>query len=109
MTERSGPGYADFVDRIGADFALHLPDGDHARLVLTDCTAAGPGTFSLKFKAGPRAPIDQASYQLSADGFGPELIFLVPVAHRPNDPQFPLEYQAIFNSSGIHLLEEEAR
>jgi hypothetical protein len=109
MTEPFRLGYADFADRIGADFALRLPDGDHAPLVLTDCTAAGPGTFSLTFKAGPGAPIYQASYQLSADGFGPELIFLVPVAHRPDDPEFPLEYQAIFNSSSTHRLEEEAR
>jgi len=99
MSTTSGIGYADFAARVGTDFALHLPDGDQVPLVLKECTTGGPGVFSLIFKAGPRAPIDQAIYQLSADGFEPESVFLVPVAHRPNDSQFPVEYQAIFNSA----------
>jgi hypothetical protein len=98
MSTPSGLGYADFADRVDTDFALHLPDGDQAALVLTECAAAGlPRSFSLIFKAGRRAPVQQAIYQLSADGFGPEPVFLVPVAQRPGDSQFPLEYQAIFN------------
>ena len=101
MSTPSGVGYADFAERVGTDFALHLPDGAQARLVLTECTASGPHHFSLIFKAGPQAPIEQALYQLSADGFGPEVVFLVPVRQRPNDSDFPLEYQAIFNSMPI--------
>ena len=119
MTTPAGLGYDDFADRVGTNFALHLPDGEHAPLVLTECAAGGPGAFSLTFKAGPRAPMDQAIYQLSADGFGPEPVFLVPVAQRPGDSKFPFEYQAVFNSpvpvrrpdptGFIHRLEEEAR
>lgn len=109
-------GYADFAARVGTDFALHLPNGDRAALVLTECTANGPGSFSLIFKAGPSAPVEQAIYQLSADDLGPEPVFLVPVAQRPNDSEFPLEYQAIFNfapapgaSATEPVLKEEAR
>ena len=58
----------------------------------------GPGAFSLIFKAGPAAPAEQATYAVSAEGLGPEAIFLVPVARRPGDDRFPLEYQAIFNA-----------
>jgi uncharacterized protein DUF6916 len=97
MSMPFGPGYADFAERVGNDFVMHLPDGQ-VPLVLTECTAGGPNTFSLAFKAGPRAPQVQGLYKLSADGFGPELLFLVPVGLRPNDSDFPLEYQAIFNS-----------
>lgn len=99
MSTPSGVGYADFAERVGDDFVLHLPDGDRAPLVLTECTADRPGSFALLFKAGPPAPAEQSLYELSADGFGPELIFLVPVRQRPNDSDFPLEYQAIFNST----------
>jgi hypothetical protein len=91
------PGYQTYADRVGTEFVLQLPDGDCAPLVLTECTAGYPGSFSLIFKAGPQAPREQALYQLSADGFGPEVVFLVPVALRPHDSDFPLEYQAIFN------------
>jgi len=98
MSTPSGPSYADFAERVGADFVLQLPDGGQAALVLTDCTASSPHSFSVSFKAGPQAPREQRLYQLTADGFGPEPVFLVPVGLRPNDPEFPSEYQAIFNS-----------
>lgn len=101
MSTPSGPAYADFAGRVDTDFALQLPDGRQARLVLTECTASGPQSFSLIFKAGPQAPPEQGLYRLSADGFGPEVVFLVPVASRPNDSDFPLEYQAIFNSMPV--------
>ena len=121
MSTPSGPGYTDFAERVGTDFALQLPDGDQVPLVLIECTAGNSHSFSLIFKAGPRAPREQALYQLSADGFGPEVLFLVPIALRPNDSDFPLEYQAIFNSMPgqwrvyltlpitTHRLEEEVR
>lgn len=98
MSTTGGPGYGDFAARLGTDFVLQLPGGDRAPMVLTECTATGPRSFSLIFKAGNRAPVEQAIYQLSAPGFGPEPIFLEPIAQRPNDSEFPLEYQAIFNS-----------
>jgi hypothetical protein len=101
MSTPSGLGYAEFAGRVGAEFVLHLPDGNSAPLVLTECTDSGRDYFSLIFKAGPQAPAEQALYQLSADGFGPELVFLVPVRQRPNDSDFPLEYQAIFNSMSV--------
>ena len=97
MTTPFGPAYADFADRVDTDFVMQLADGSQVPLVLTAC-AGQPHTFSLSFKAGPAAPPEQGQYQLSADGFGPELLFLVPVALRPHDPEFPLEYQAVFNS-----------
>ncbi|MFL6161774.1 MAG: DUF6916 family protein [Jatrophihabitantaceae bacterium] len=91
------PSYQAYADRVDTEFQLRLPDGDHAQLVLIECTASSPTSFALTFKAGPRAPIEQASYWLTADGFGPELVFLVPLRHRPNDSDYPLEYHAIFN------------
>jgi len=98
MTAPGGPRHRDFADRVGTGFTLHLGGGEDVPLVLTECTVAGPGAFSLLFKAGPRAPREQSIYDLSADGFGPEPIFLVPVAPRPDDAEFPLEYEAVFNS-----------
>ncbi len=101
MTTPSGMSYSEFTERVGTEFVLHLPDGAQAPMVLTECTATGPEFFSLIFKAGPPAPIEQSIYAVSADGFGPDLVFLVPVRQRPNDSDFPLEYQAIFNSTPV--------
>jgi len=89
--------YADFADRVDTDFVMQLPDGIQIPLVLTECVGV-PHQFSLNFKAGSQAPREQGLYQLSADGLGPEVVFLVPVALRSHDSDFPLEYQAIFNS-----------
>ena len=100
MSTPSGPSYADFVDRVGSDFVMRLSDGSQLPLVLTEC-AGEPSSYSLLFKAAPQAPREQGLYRLSADGFGPEVVFLVPVALRPNDSDFPLEYQAIFNSMPV--------
>jgi hypothetical protein len=97
MTDRPvGPGYQDYAERVDARFTMQLPDGRTAGLVLTECTGE-PRSFSLSFKADPQAPVEQGLYQVSADGLGPEVVFLVPVARRSHDPDFPLEYQAIFN------------
>jgi hypothetical protein len=101
VTTPSGFGYAAFADRVGTTFQLRVPDGEPAALVLTECADAGPGAFSLIFKAGPGAPAAQALYEISAPGFGAEAIFLVPVARRPDDAEYPLEYQAIFTSSPL--------
>jgi hypothetical protein len=84
---------------VGTEFALRLGNGEPVTSVLTECTASGPHAFSLIFKAGPGAPAEQALYEVSAEGFGPEPIFLVPVGHRPHDVDYPLEYQAIFAAS----------
>jgi hypothetical protein len=100
MSAPSGPGYADFVDRVDTGFVMQLSDGHQVPLVLTEC-AGKPAAFSLSFKAGPQAPREQGLYQLSADGFGPEVVFLVPVTLRSHDTDFPLEYQAIFNSMPV--------
>ena len=113
MTTPSGLGLAYFTERVGDEFALELPAGGRAPMVLTECTVVGPGAFSLIFKAGPDAPNAQGTYAVSADGFGPEAIFLVPVARRPGDDNFPLEFQAIFQAVPVpdppaHL-EEEVR
>ena len=89
--------FADFANRVDTDFVMHLPDGAQVPLVLTECVGV-QYQFSLNFKAGSQAPREQGLYQLSADGFGPEVVFLVPVALRSHDSDFPLEYQAIFNS-----------
>jgi len=93
--------FEDFHRLVDQQFQLELPGGGSAPLVLTDCRATGPGgstsSFALTFKAGPDAPIEQSSYLVSADGFGPEPIFLVPVGQRSGDTDFPLEYEAIFN------------
>ena len=107
MTTPSGLGHAFFASRVGERFAIELPHGGRAPLVLTECTEVRSGAFALIFKAGPEAPAEQATYAVSADGFGPEAIFLVPVARRPGDEQFPLEYQAIFNAMPAARLEEE--
>ena len=97
MSTPSGPTYADFADRVDSDFVMQLSDGSQVPLVLTECSGE-PHSYSLLFKAGPRAPREQGLYRLSADGLGPEVVFLVPVALRSHDSDFPLEYQAIFSS-----------
>ena len=98
MSTAARLNYADFAARVGTDFVLHLPAGDRAALVLTECTLSGSESFSLIFKAASRAPAEQGIYQVAAPDFGPEPIFVVPIAERPDDSQYPLEYQAIFNS-----------
>jgi hypothetical protein len=95
------PSYQAYADRLDTEFSMQLPDGSHAPLVLIECTAASPTSFALTFKAGPQAPIEQASYSITADDFGPELVFLVPLRLRPNDSDFPLEYHAIFNFTPV--------
>ena len=94
-------GLARFRDLVGRDFRLHLSDGRLLPMVLTGCTPTGSdawsSSFSLTFRAGPQAPTEQNTYPVSADGFGPEPIFLVPVRRVP-DAELPLEYQAVFST-----------
>lgn len=89
----------DFADRVGERFSMPRPAGEQVELTLTECTDLGPeqdsASFSLTFTAGPDAPIEQASYLLSADGFPAAPIFLVPVRQLPDG----VEYQAVFNMS----------
>lgn len=81
-------------------FRMELPNSSPADLVLTGCEPAGPdngtSSFSLRFKARSSAPVEQGTYLLSAEGFGPEPVFLVPV-RRLDDPEFPTEFEAVFN------------
>jgi len=95
------PSYQDYADRLDTEFSMQLPDGSQVPLVLIECTASSPTSFALTFKAGPQAPIEQASYSITADEFGPELVFLVPLRQRPNDSDYPLEYHAIFNFTPV--------
>ncbi|MEO6700258.1 MAG: hypothetical protein ABI140_18135 [Jatrophihabitantaceae bacterium] len=91
--------YELFEQRVNKPFTLVLP-GEHEHrtvaAVLTECVRARPagGTsgFSLTFKAGPDAPIEQSTYLLSADGLAPAPIFLVPRRQLPDG----LEYLAVF-------------
>lgn len=92
----NAPGYADFAALVDRDFVMQLPAGGQVPLLLTGCSGK-PDAFSLIFKAGVHAPREQGLYQLSSDGLGPLQVFLVPVALRPHDSAFPLEYEAIFN------------
>jgi uncharacterized protein DUF6916 len=89
--------YEVFAERVRQRFSMRAADRD-IEVILTECQAAqhegGPATFSLTFKAGPDAPIEQSTYLLSADGFGPAPIFLVPVRKLPDG----LEYQAVFTN-----------
>ena len=93
--------FAELQPRINSEFRLHLPDGGQVPMQLIECRATGPGgdenSFVLTFKAGPGAPIEQAAYPVETAGIEPEPIFLVPARHRPDDPDFPLEYHAVFN------------
>ena len=90
-----------FRQLVGATFRMELGGSRHIAILLSACETTGPGEsparFSLTFKAGPEAPTEQGTYALSADGFGPEPVFLVPVRRLPADPAFPLEYEAVFN------------
>ena len=79
---------------------MRLPDGTQVPLVLTACVGERYRVLA-ELQGRPQAPREQGLYQLSADGFGPEVVFLVPVALRSHDPDFPLEYQAIFNSMPV--------
>jgi len=90
-----------FRQLVGVTFRMELTSSRSIPIVLDSCEATAPGgspaCFSLTFKAGPEAPIEQGTYVLSADGFGPEPVFLVPVRRLPVDPALPLEYEAVFN------------
>jgi len=97
----STPSYRDYADRLDTEFSMLLPNGGEASLVLIECTATSPTSFALTFKADPQAPIEQASYSITADDFGPELVFLVPLRLRPSDLDYPLEYHAIFNFTPV--------
>ncbi len=89
--------YEVFSDRLNQRFTMRVADQD-IEVILTECRASqvegGPASFSLTFKAGPDAPIEQSTYLLSAEGFGPAPIFLVPVRKLPDG----LEYQAVFTN-----------
>ena len=91
--------YELFEQRVRQPFTLTLP-GEHGpstvEAVLTECTrndlTGGSSGFSLTFKAGPDAPIEQSTYLLSADGVTQAPIFLVPQRQLPDG----LEYLAVF-------------
>ncbi len=85
--------YQDFAARVGNTFSARPQAGAAFELELTDCAETGPNGFSLTFKAGVQAPIEQATYLLSADGFDPQPVFLVPVRPLADG----VEYQAVFN------------
>lgn len=90
-----------FQALLNETFRMELPNSSSAELVLTDCEPTGPdngaSSFSLRFKARPSAPVEQGTYLLSAESFGPEPLFLVPVRQLA-DPEFPTEFEAVFNS-----------
>ncbi|MGI8664882.1 MAG: DUF6916 family protein [Jatrophihabitans sp.] len=107
MAEPS-PSYETFRSRLDQPFSMRLTDDRVIELVLTGCVPGQavphqevihqkvePHSFSLTFKAGADAPIEQATFLLSADGFGPSPIFLVPLRQLPDG----LEYQAVFTTS----------
>ena len=89
--------YEVFAEHLHQRFTMQAADRD-IEVILTECQATqaegGPAGFSLTFKAGPEAPIEQATYLLSAEGFGSAPIFLVPVRRLPDG----LEYQAVFTN-----------
>lgn len=93
--------YRTFRRLMGQTFRMHLSDTLSVPIVLTACDPTGPGgniaSFSLTFKSGPDAPIQQGSYLLSADGFAPQPVFLVPLRRLSDDPDFAVEYEAVFN------------
>lgn len=88
--------YHDFLPLVGRDLAAQTETGS-VPLTLRECAATGPAgdidSFSLIFTATPDQPLEQGSYLVSGDGFGPEPIFLVPIGPGPGG----LDYQAVFN------------
>ncbi|MDQ2838413.1 MAG: hypothetical protein M3Y42_06935 [Actinomycetota bacterium] len=93
------PSYEAFLAHVEQPWQLRLADDRVIEVLLTECVRnqaeGGPASFSLTFKAGPDAPIEQATYLLSADGFGPTPIFLVPLRQLPDG----MEYHAVFTTS----------
>ena len=85
--------YQDFADRTGQEFSLQT-SGFEAAVRLADCTPTGAdgdtSSFSLTFTSESDVPIGQGSYSVSGAGFGPELIFLVPIGNGN-------EWEAVFN------------
>ncbi len=79
-------------------FSMRLPDGSQVALRLQECSVSGadadPSAFALTFAAGSDGPLEQSTYPLSAAGFGPVPIFLVPLRQLPDG----VEYQAVFNN-----------
>lgn len=95
--------FEDFSTRVNGRFAMRDEHDRVSEVILLECTrlqlAGGPRSFTLLFRGGPDAPAAQGTYLLSADGFEPAPIFLVP-ARRTSDG---VEYHAVFN----HTTEDE--
>jgi hypothetical protein len=75
---------------------MRLPDGTTRELDLLECqhmpAPAGTTSFRLAFLMRTDGP-GQGSYELSAAGLDPDLVFVVPVKQRPDG----IEYEAVFN------------
>lgn len=88
--------FDDFKARVGREFQAATESGP-VTLQLTTCQTLTPNgdthSFSLTFTSGTDTPIGQGSYHLSAAGFGPELIFLVPTGIDAG----AMQYQALFH------------
>jgi len=88
--------FDDFQARVGQEFQAATEAGP-VTMQLTECQTLTPNgdanSFSLTFTSATDTPIGQGSYHLSAAGFGPELIFLVPTGVDAGGKH----YQALFH------------
>lgn len=89
--------FEDFHSRVNGRFTMLDEHGQASDIVLIECTRRQPTndsrSFTLLFHGAADAPAVQGMYLLSADGFEPAPVFLVPVG-RTSDY---VEYHAVFN------------
>ena len=92
--------FSTFQALLNETFRVEFAASSATEFVLTACEPLGSdngaSSFSLRFKARSSAPAEQGTYLLSAEGFGPEPVFLVPI-RRLDNPEFPTEFEAVFN------------
>jgi hypothetical protein len=85
--------FQDFADRVGQHFTVQTPAAE-LPAILASCTATGPAgdssSFTLTFTSDSDVSIGQGNYSVAGAGFGPELIFLVPIGNGS-------EWEAVFN------------
>jgi hypothetical protein len=92
---------ADFSDRLGQDFRIHLPSGELLRVALVEVTAhpylpPAPGRragFSIVLRSEVSGHLPQAIYRVEHPQMGFMDLFLVPVGPRDGG----MCYEAVFN------------
>ena len=89
--------YDAFNSRVGTNFTAEVAPEGAAQLTLVECTPAqrsgGYVSFTLTFRGAANQPLAQGAFRLSADGFQPTEVFIVPTGATDDG----IDYEAVFN------------